>query len=110
VDTGAMTAADFEAYRAGPRWPSLLASAPSLPRECRVEHTWVYEPGRFDTVTARTMLLTGSESDPALAEATRRAAAALPDAEIRMLEGHGHLAYRTDPALVAEVVRDFATP
>jgi pimeloyl-ACP methyl ester carboxylesterase len=110
VDTGAMTAKDFEAYRAGPRWPSLLASAPSLPRECRVEHTWVYEPGRFDTVTARTMLLTGSESDPALAEATRRAAAALPDAEIRVLEGHGHLAYRPDPALVAEVVRDFATP
>ena len=33
-----------------------------------------------------------------------RAAAAIPDAEIRVLDGHGHFAHRTDPALVTVIV------
>jgi pimeloyl-ACP methyl ester carboxylesterase len=107
VDTGVMTDEEFDAFKAGPRWPKVLAAAPTLPRECRVEHTWVYRPGQFDAITAPTLLLTGSETDPALAECTQRAAAAIPNARIRVLEGHGHFAYKTDPALVAAIIRDF---
>jgi pimeloyl-ACP methyl ester carboxylesterase len=109
VDTGAMTAAEFDGFKAGPRWPAVLAVAPTLARECRVEHDWVYRPGQFDGITAPTLLLTGSDTDPALAELTHRAAAAIPNATIRTLEGHAHFAYKTDAAMVAAIVREWIT-
>jgi pimeloyl-ACP methyl ester carboxylesterase len=109
VDTGVMTDEDFVAFKASPRWPSAIASAPTLPRECRVEDGWRYEPGQFDGISAPTLILTGSDTDPALAECTNRAAAAIPDTEIRILDGHGHFAHKTAPALVATIIRDFIT-
>ena len=69
----------------------------------------MYRPGQFDTITAPTLLLAGSDSVPVVTEATTLAAAAIPDAEIRVLEGHGHFAHRTDPDLVTKIVVDFAT-
>jgi pimeloyl-ACP methyl ester carboxylesterase len=107
IDTGAVSEDEFEAIRAGPRWPKLLAVAPMLPRECRVEDSWVYRPGQFDGITAPTLLLTGSESSFELAELTQRAADAIPKAQIRVLEGYGHFAFKTDPGLVAAVIREF---
>ncbi len=109
VDTEAMTDEEFEGLRAGPRWPKLLAAAPTLPRECRVEHTWVYRPGQFDAITAATLLLAGSETDAALADLTYRAAATIPNAQTRVLDGHGHFAYKTDPSMVAAIIRDWIT-
>jgi pimeloyl-ACP methyl ester carboxylesterase len=109
VDTGVMTDEELDAFKAGPRWPKLLAAAPTLPRECRVEDGWTYRPGQFAGITAPTLLLTGSETDPGLVELTHRAAAAIPDATVRVLEGHGHFAYKTDPAMVAAVIRDFVS-
>jgi Alpha/beta hydrolase family len=105
VDTGAMTGAEFDIFKGSPRWPKVLAAAATLPRECQVEHTWVYRPGQFDGITADTLLLTGAETDAALARLTHLAAAAIPRARIRVLDGHGHLAYKTDPATVAAIVR-----
>ena len=52
-------------------------------------------------------MLTGSESVPVVAEATALAAAAIPGAEIRVLDGHGHFAHKTDPKMVAEIVGRF---
>ena len=109
VDTGVMTDEDFEAFKAGPRWPNVVASAPTLPRECRVENDWVYRRGHLDAISAPTLLLTGSDTDPELTSCTQQAAAAIPNAQIRTLDGHGHFAYKTDPAMVAAIVRDFIT-
>lgn len=97
----------IDALRAHPRWPERLATAPTIARECRAEESWVYRPGRFAAVTVPTLVLVGSDSIPALQETAARAAAAIPHAETHMLAGHGHFAYRTDPALVAAVVRRF---
>ncbi|MGH9276765.1 MAG: alpha/beta fold hydrolase, partial [Acidimicrobiales bacterium] len=94
---------------ATPRWPKVLAVAPTLARECRVEHTWVYQPGQFDGIAAPTLLLTGSQTEPALAELTSRAAAAIPNARIQVLDGHGHFAHKTDPAMVAALIRGYVS-
>ncbi|MGH9155215.1 MAG: alpha/beta fold hydrolase [Acidimicrobiales bacterium] len=107
VDTGVMSDEDFEAFKASPRWPNVVASAPTLPRECRVESGWVYQPGQFVGISAPTLMLTGSDTNPELAECTKRAAAAIPNARIQVLDGHGHFAYKTDPAMVAAIIRDF---
>jgi pimeloyl-ACP methyl ester carboxylesterase len=109
VDILEMSDDEIEGFRASPIWPARLAAAPTIPRECRVEEDWVYRPGQFDTITAPTLLLAGSDSVPVVTEATMLAAAAIPDSDVRVLEGHGHFAHRTDPDLVTKIVVEFAT-
>jgi pimeloyl-ACP methyl ester carboxylesterase len=107
IDILGMTEADVDAMRSDPFWPVRLAAAPTVPRECRAEENWTYRPGRFERIAAQTLMLTGSESPPDLKDAARRAADAIPDAQVRVLDGHGHIAIRTDPALLATIIRQF---
>jgi pimeloyl-ACP methyl ester carboxylesterase len=95
------------ALHSGPRWPGLLARTPTVPRECRVEDGWDYRSGRLDRITASTLVLSGSETPADLKAATDRAAAAIAGARVQVLEGHAHLAHRTDPALVAAAIQRF---
>ena len=107
VDILEMTEEEIDGFRASPLWPVRLAAAPTIPRECHAEEDWQYQPGQFDGITAPTLFLTGSDSVPVVAEATERAAAAIPDAQIRVLQGHGHFAHRTDPTMVGAIVSQF---
>jgi pimeloyl-ACP methyl ester carboxylesterase len=109
VEIAGMTDDEVAAMRSNPKmsWTDRLATVPTVPRECRAENGWVYGPGQFDGVAAPTLMLAGSESPPVLNEATRHAADAIPDVHIRVLEGHGHVAHRTDPAMVAAIIREF---
>jgi alpha-beta hydrolase superfamily lysophospholipase len=93
-----ITDEEVASLRSGPRWPTMLASAPTVPRECRAEDGWTYRPGAFDGVAAPTLLLAGAESDPVLRQATDLALAALPGARVEVLDGHAHLAHRSDPS------------
>jgi pimeloyl-ACP methyl ester carboxylesterase len=102
-----LTEEEAAALRSGPRWPGLLACTPTVPRECRAEDGWDYRPGRLDGITAPTLLLTGSETPADLKAATDRAAAAIGGARVQVLEGHAHLAHRTDPAMVVAAIRRF---
>ncbi|MGH9226485.1 MAG: alpha/beta fold hydrolase [Acidimicrobiales bacterium] len=104
-----MTEGQVDAMRSGttPTWATRVASAWTLPRECRVEESWAYQPGRFDAIAAPTLLLAGSETPAYGGDATHQAADAIPDARIRVLEGHGHFAHKADPAMVAAIIRRF---
>lgn len=107
VDILESTDDEIDAFRASPLWPSRLAAAPTIPRECRAEQSWVYQPGQFDAITAPTLLLTGSDSVPVVTQATNLAAAAIPDARIHILDGHAHFAHKTDPDMVADIIEKF---
>jgi pimeloyl-ACP methyl ester carboxylesterase len=111
VEIVGMSQEEIDALRASrtPDWATRIASAWTLPRECRVEQTWVYRPGQFETIQAPTLLLAGSETPDDLTKATHRAADAIPDARIHVLEGHGHMAHKADPALVGAILRRFVT-
>ena len=98
---------EVDALRETDRWAVLLAGAHTAPRECRVEESWVYEPGQFDRITAPTLFLSGGESAPGLVEATASAAGAIGPSEVRVLDGHGHFAHRTDPELVVAMITEF---
>ncbi len=74
-----------------------------------MEQDWVYEPGQFDSITAPTLLLTGSDSAPDIVEATARAADAIGHARIHTLNGHGHFAHKTDPTMVTAIIHDFCS-
>jgi pimeloyl-ACP methyl ester carboxylesterase len=101
------TDAQMDAMRAGPEWPRRIATVPTVAREARVEHDWVYRPGQFDAITAPTLLLSGTDSPEAVKKATAAAVAMIPDARVHVLDGHAHIAHRTDPAMVADIVRRF---
>ena len=107
VDLLEMTDEEVDDFRSRPPGAVHLSAAATIPRECRAEQDWVYQPGQFDAITAPTLMLTGSNSVPVVVEATERAATAIPDAQIRVLEGHDHFAHRTDPAMVAAIIRPF---
>jgi pimeloyl-ACP methyl ester carboxylesterase len=98
---------EIDALRTSPLWPTRLAAAHTVPREARAEAGWVYAPGQFDGITAPTLLLTGSESVPAVVKATHEAAGAIPGARVHVLEGHGHFAHKSDPAMVSALIREF---
>ena len=107
VGVAGLSEEDFEALRSSALWSARLATAPTVLRECIAEDGWVHQPGQFDRILTPTMLLAGSESPPALDKVTHLAAAAIPDARIRVLDGHDHFAYRTDPTLVAGIIEEF---
>lgn len=98
---------DVAAMRSSPGWPARLATAPTVPRECRTEESWQWQPDQFASITAPTLLLTGSESTEDPKAATHAAQAAIPGTRVVALEGHGHLAMREDPEMVASIVLGF---
>lgn len=102
-----MTGEEVEFVRSLPTWKARLQIVPTVPREVRAEAGWVYQPGRFDAIRASCVILAGSESPPQQTAATRRAARAIPNAQVLVLEGHGHIAHRTDPELVVGIVTEF---
>lgn len=104
-----MSRQEVEALRSGPRWSHILAGAHTAPRECRAEQAWVYEPGQFGGIDAPTLMLSGSQSPSSVIEATQRAAGAIPNTRIHVLDGHGHFAHRTDPAMVVSIIQDFVS-
>jgi len=103
-----MSEEEIDALRSGSRWPQILAGAHTAPRECRVEEAWEYLPGQFDGIDVPTLLLSGSESPASVKQATHRAAEAISDDRIHVLEGHGHFAHRSEPAMVVSIIREFS--
>jgi pimeloyl-ACP methyl ester carboxylesterase len=51
-------------------------------------------PDRFAGIAVPTLLITGSETTPELAEVRSLTAAAIPGAQVHVLAGHGHVAHR----------------
>lgn len=109
IDVLEMTTEAVAELKGSARWPNLLANAHTAPRECRVEETWVYQPGQFAAIEAPTLLLSGTDSPDAVHEATARAADAIQGSSIVSLEGQGHFAHRTDPVKVLGIIRDFVS-
>jgi pimeloyl-ACP methyl ester carboxylesterase len=107
VDILELNDGEIDAFRKSPMWPARIAAAPTVPRECHAEEDWIYQPGQFDSITAASMLLSGSQSVPAVVDATHKAAERIPGAQIRVLEGHAHFAHRTDPQMVHAIINDF---
>ena len=97
---------DIDTFRLSPHWPRRIAAAGTIPRECRVEQEWS-DDSVFEAITARTLFLTGADSAPGIAAATRRLARSVPGAQVRVIEEHGHFAHRADPELVCGMIRDF---
>ena len=102
-----LTEDEIAERRAAPNWQERVATAPTMAREARIEESWDWQTNRLGSITVPTLLITGSETPPELAEVTSLTAAAIPGAHVHVLAGHGHVAHVSEPGVVAQVLRDW---
>jgi len=88
---------------AGPRWPSLLELAHTLPYDAMLTGTCELDEDRLGRITVPTLVVLGGASAPWMAASTRAVAAAIPHARHVVLEGQGHAS--DAGALAPEVIR-----
>jgi pimeloyl-ACP methyl ester carboxylesterase len=99
--------ADIAALACGPVWTRLLAVASGIPND------WMLWQEQFSAEAVREIrtpaqMLMGTESPAWLRKGTQAVHAALPNAQLTLLPGHGHSAMITGPQLFAQAVIDFA--
>lgn len=89
--------------RVTPIWPKMRAVAPSLPYDAAVMGDFLPPRGELGHVAVPTLVLGGAKSPPALREAARATADAIPGARCRQLPGQTHnvSANALAPALAA---------
>lgn len=95
---------------ASPAWPARVAAAHTILYEARAAEAYAFEPARFRDLATPTLVLLGGESPPFLRAASEAIAAALPNSQLRVLEGQGHVAMDTAPDLFTSEVVRFLTP
>ncbi len=96
-----------DAVRELPLWPILLRGVQVLPREGAAVVGYRFDPSRFQQLASRTLVLVGEESPGWRREAMTLLQATLPQAELRILAGQGHLATHTAPELLSEEIVSF---
>lgn len=89
-----------------PMWPKLEAVAHTLPYDAAIMGNWEVPLALAVTVKTPTLVLGGGKSPRALQDAVDRAAAAIPGATRRVLEGQGHQAA---PEVLAPLLTEFLT-
>jgi len=96
-----LTPVEVTHIRDSPVWPARVAAVHTIARELRAEEDYRVEPDRFAEFEAPVLLLLGEESPAWAREGVERIQAAIPDTQLSVLPGQGHVAILTAPELVA---------
>lgn len=95
------------AVRDLPLWGIVLQGVEVLPREGTAIIGYRFQPRRFAKLNTPTLVLVGEESPDWRHQAMRALDGALPQSELRILAGQGHLATHTAPDLLASEILRF---
>jgi pimeloyl-ACP methyl ester carboxylesterase len=102
---------DIEELARSPVWERRKQVSPTLTRELRSELAFNLDRAALARISAPTLLLLGSESPDWARRSTDAYSEAIPNAEVRILEGHGHGATTSGPRLLAtELARFLSGP
>ncbi len=104
-----MPGADFQRWRSSPAWQARLAVAHTIPREIEARAHYRFDPKRFANMTVPTLLLMGDQSPAFLQAGTRVVHQALPNSELVVMQGQGHVAMDSAPGLFTHEVLAFLT-
>jgi pimeloyl-ACP methyl ester carboxylesterase len=102
-----MPEAEFVVYRGLPAWQARIAAAHTITRESRAEQAALFDPEQAAKIAVPTLLLAGGDSPDFLKAGIDTVAAALPDAEIVVLDGQQHIAIDLIPEAFADHVVAF---
>jgi pimeloyl-ACP methyl ester carboxylesterase len=106
-DVGGYSRVEIDLMEGTPAWERRLAAAPTVPRELDAERALAADGLGLDRLDLACLLLVGSESPDWARRSTQAFAAAIPGVEVRTLEGHGHGAAVSGPALLAAELERF---
>ena len=90
-----------------PVWERRKKISPTVPRELRAELAFRLNRAALARLATPTLMLLGSESPEWARRSTDAYGKAIPHAEVRILEGHGHNATTSGPDLLAAEVARF---
>lgn len=90
-----------------PVWERRKRVSPTLPRELRAERAFRLDADGLARLEMPTLMLLGSESPDWARRSMDAYSEAIPNAEIRILQGHGHGATTSGPELLAAEVARF---
>ncbi len=88
-------------------WAARMAMAHTMPRELHALRDHKFEPERYSPISAPVRFLLGGNSSGRGPENAQRLVAAIPGAELVVLEGQGHFGYLSAPELVASKIAEF---
>jgi pimeloyl-ACP methyl ester carboxylesterase len=108
-DVGGYSDAEIEAMQGTPYWAKRVAAAPTVTRELRAEHAITTDDLLLDRVAAPTLLLVGARSPTWARQSTDAYAAVIPRMEVITLDGQGHGAAFSAPAMLASELEAFLT-
>jgi pimeloyl-ACP methyl ester carboxylesterase len=97
----------LSAVRELPLWPIVLQGVEVLPREGEAIIGYHFEPERFASLNLPALVLLGEESPDWRHQAMRALDGALPNSQLHILAGQGHLATQTAPDMLAEEILSF---
>jgi pimeloyl-ACP methyl ester carboxylesterase len=98
---------EFIVYRGLPAWQARVAGAHTITRESRAEQAALFDPEQAAKIAVPTLLLAGGDSPDFLKASINTVAAALPDAQIVVLDGQQHIAIDLIPEAFADHVVAF---
>jgi pimeloyl-ACP methyl ester carboxylesterase len=106
-DVGGYSHVEIDVMENTPAWGQRLAAAPTVPRELSAERALATDGLGLDRLELACLLLVGSDSPDWARRSTAAFAARIPGVEVRTLEGHGHGATVSGPALLAAELERF---
>jgi pimeloyl-ACP methyl ester carboxylesterase len=109
-DVGGYSHVEIDAMQGTPAWEKRLAAAPTVPRELAAERALATADLGLERLGLACLLLVGTDSPDWARRSTEAFAAAIPGAEVRELDGHGHGAAVSGPALLAAELEAFLSP
>ena len=92
--------------RTQPFWPATEALAHTLAYDARIMSDYTVPVDRAASVKVPTLVIAGGADYPWMRQTAQSLADALPDGQVRFLEGQGH---DVDPAVLAPVLVEFFT-
>jgi pimeloyl-ACP methyl ester carboxylesterase len=98
---------EIDELAGSPVWERRKRVSPTVPRELRAERAFRLDPDGLAQLEMPTLMLLGSESPDWARRSMNAYSEAIPNAEIRILQGHGHGATTSGPELLAAEVARF---
>lgn len=94
--------------RVSKAWPHLRKLAPGWTRELQAMDELDPSVDRYAAVSCPVLMLVGALSpEHPMHDASRALAQVLPNAKVETISGHGHMAMRDAPVLVARLIEEF---
>ncbi len=106
-DIARISSAEIDALRSEPTWEEQVELIHTVPQGLDAVSAYEFDPGRYADLEAPTLLLTGSESAEWFGDGIDALEAALPNARVATMEGHGHVVQATGPERFVDEVLAF---